>query len=353
MKKILLFVLSVLMLLSLAACGASGTDKTASASASSSGSSPANAEPVTLRVAHGASESYHMSRAMEQFKTVAEESGLFTIQIYPNQTFGADKEMIEGVMTGDLDMAVVPTSYLTDYVPNMALIELPYMFPFRAVAVETLKDEWAQNELALLEDAGLHGFGFLENGMRNLTNSKKEIRLPSDVSGLKLRTMSVEAHVKYWNSLGASAEGSAFSELYTNLSTGVYDGQENPIAHIFSNKFYEVQKYISITEHVYTAYIPIMTADAWNSLSDEQQAVLNEAYQTAYDFQMKTIAEEEASQLQKMVDFGCVVTTLTDAEKQAWIDSAKTIHDDYRASLGAETYDAFTSAIDAAAAKVG
>lgn len=242
LKSMIASLAAAAMLFTLCACGGSAGSTAASsaAPAASGGSAAAAPKVMTLRIAHGASESYHMSRAMEEFKKVAEGSGLFKVELYPNQTFGADPEMIEGVMTGDLDMAVVPTSYLTDYAPSIALIELPYVFPSRAAAIETLKGDWAKQQMALLEESGLHAFGYLENGIRNITNSKKEIHLPADMSGMKMRTMAVEAHVKYWNSLGCSAEGSAFSELYTNLSTGVYDGQENPIAHIYANKFYEV-----------------------------------------------------------------------------------------------------------------
>ncbi len=345
-KRLLAALLTASAIFSLTACGgASGSagDK-ASGEASESGDS---GEIITLKIAHGASETYHLHRALLLFKEAVEETGRFQVEIYPNQQFGSDEEMIQGVKTGDLTMAVCPTSYLPNDVPSMALIELPYVFPNRATALATLKSDWGQKELELLEDAGLHGLGYLENGMRHITSSKKEIKTPEDLNGMKFRTMQVEAHVSFFNSLGASAEGSPFSELYTNLSTGVFDGEENPIAHIYANKFYEVQKYITLTEHVYTAYIPVMKQSFWESLSEEDQKILEDAYRQAYDCQMSLIEEEESAQLQEMEDYGCVVTYLTEEEKAAFIEAAQQTLEKYRDSLGVDVYDAFTAAVEA------
>lgn len=346
MKKISAVMLAAAMALSLTACsgssdgGAAKQDKQAGTDA-----------PVTLKIAHGASETYHLHRALLKFKDIVEETGKFKVEIYPNQQFGSDGEMIEGVKTGDLTMAVSPSSYLTDECPSMSLIELPYVYPNRETALATLNGEWGQKELAELEKAGLHGLGYMENGMRHLTNSKKEIHLPADLNGMKVRTMQVEAHVDFWNSLGCSAEGSPFSELYTNLSTGVFDGEENPIAHIYSQKFFEVQKYITLSEHVYCAYIPLVTTDFWNGLTEEQQTILNDAFKQAYDYQMELVETEEESQLKEMEAAGCIVTRLTDEEKQAFIDAAQPTLEKYREKVGAGVYDEFAQAVEKAAVK--
>lgn len=346
MKKLSAVILAAAMALSLTACsgssegGATKQDKQAGADA-----------PITLKIAHGASETYHLHRALLKFKDIVEETGKFKVEIYPNQQFGSDGEMIEGVKTGDLTMAVSPSSYLTDECPSMSLIELPYVYPNRETALATLNGEWGQKELAELEKAGLHGLGYMENGMRHLTNSKKEIHLPADLNGMKVRTMQVEAHVDFWNSLGCSAEGSPFSELYTNLSTGVFDGEENPIAHIYSQKFYEVQKYITLSEHVYCAYIPLVTTDFWNGLTEEQKTILNDAFQQSYDYQMELVETEEESQLKEMETSGCIVTRLTDEEKQAFIEAAQPTLEKYREKVGAGVYDEFAQAVEKAAVK--
>lgn len=346
MKKVTAVLLAAAMAFSATACSGSREDSSAKQE-NQSGSD----EVITLKIAHGASETYHLHRALLKFKDIVEETGKFKVEIYPAQQFGSDGEMIEGVKTGDLTMAVSPSSYLTDESPSMSLIELPYVYPNRETALATLNGEWGQKELAELEKAGLHGLGYMENGMRHLTNSKKELHLPQDLNGMKIRTMQVEAHVDFWNSLGCSAEGSPFSELYTNLSTGVFDGEENPIAHIYSQKFYEVQKYITLSEHVYCAYIPLVTTDFWNGLSQEQQDIINDAFKQSYDYQMELVETEEESQLKEMEEAGCVVTRLTDEEKQAFIDAAQPTLEKYKEKVGAEVYDNFVEAVKNAAVK--
>ena len=345
MKKMFCVVLAVLMCLSLTACGGSSSGGTAAPGSEQT----STAKPVTIKIAHGASESYHLHRALLKFKDIVEESGRFTVEIYPSSQFGNDTEMIESVKTGDLTMAVSPSSFFTDEVPSMALVELPYVFPDRAAALATLKGPWGQDQLDKMEAAGLHGLGFLENGIRHITNSKHEIHTPADLNGLKMRTMQVPAHVEYWNSVGCSAEGSPFPELYTNLSTKVFDGQENPIAHIYAQKFYEVQKYLTLSEHVYTAYIPTMTLDFWNGLSDEDRELMNKAFGACYDYQMELVASEEGEQLKEIQDYGCVVTTLPPEEQQALIQSAQPTLAKSREELGADVYDEFTTAVAEAA----
>jgi len=335
MKRLLATILSLAVCLSFAATGTAEAAKT-----------------KTLRIAHGASEAYHMHRALVVFKQEAEKSGMFTVQLYPSSQFGNDTEMIESVKTGDLTMCVSPSSFLTDEVPSMALIELPYIFPSREAAIATLDGPWGKKQLGLLGKAGLVGLGYYENGMRHVTNSKREIKLPDDLKGLKMRTMQVPAHVEYWNSVGCSAEGSPFPELYTNLSTKVFDGQENPIAHIVAQKFNEVQPFLSLTGHVYTTYVQLMTDEFWDSLSKEEQEVLQKAYAVAYKFQMDTIDKEESQQLKDIAAstaYPCKVTELTSAEKQAFIDSAQPTLKKYRERLGAEVYDEMTAAVAAAA----
>ncbi|QSQ09276.1 Solute-binding protein [Koleobacter methoxysyntrophicus] len=335
MKKALLLVLAAILLFTFSACG------TQDQKATSKG-------PKTIKIAHGASESYHMHRAWLKFKEELEKGGKFKVEIYPSSQFGNDAEMIESVKTGDLTIATPPSSFLTDEAPKMALIELPYVFPSRQAAIDTLNGEWGQARLKELEDNGLVGLGYLENGLRHLTNSKRPVRTPEDLKGLKLRTMQVPAHVYLWNDLGATAEGAPFPELYTNLSTGVFDGQENPIAHIYSQKFYEVQDYITLTGHVYTAYVPVVNIDFWNSLSEEEKREIREAFEVARKYQLSLIEEEEAQQLEEIRNnkiYPTTVIELTSEEKQKFIDAAQPTLQHYRDKLGAEAFDEFMAAV--------
>ncbi len=313
-----------------------------------SGDDNSSKDKVEIKIAHGTSESYHMHRSMEKFKEILEEDENYSVSIYPSSQFGNDIEMIAAVKNGDLTMAVPPSSFLTDEVPDIALIELPYVFEDRDVALGTLDGPWGQNQLDALKDSNLLGMGYLENGLRHLTNSKRVVRTPEDLDGLKLRTMQVPAHVYLWNDLGATAEGAPFSELYTNLSTKVFNGQENPIAHIYSQKFYEVQDYITLTGHVYTAYLPVMDLNYWNSLTEEQQTTINEAFLEAKQYQLEIILEEEGGQLEEIAQnttYPTEIIELTSEEKKAFMEAAKPTLNHYRNELGEDAFDNFMKAI--------
>lgn len=301
-----------------------------------------------ITIAHGTSESFHMHKALLEFEKKLEETGKFDVTIYPSSQFGNDTEMIESVKTGDITIAVPPSPFLTDERKEIALIELPYVFPSKEVAIKTLDGEWGKKQLDALKNSGLHGLGYLESGMRHLTNSKKPVRTPKDLRGLKLRTMQVPAHVDFWNSLDCSAEGAPFPELYTNLSTKVFDGQENPIAHIYSQKFYEVQKYITLTEHAYTVYIPVMQEEFWQSLSNEEQNIINTALESAHKYQFDLIQKEEEKQLKEIAankTYPCEIIELTKEEKQMFIDAAQPTLEKYKLEVGEESFNEFMDAI--------
>lgn len=307
-----------------------------------------SAEKVKVQIAHGASDGYHMHRALLQMKNELEKSGRYTVRIFPSSQMGNDIEMIETVSTGDVDIVLSPSSFFTKHSNRMNFIELPYVYPSREVAIEVLNGEWGDKALSELESKGLVGLGYMENGLRHLTNNKAEVVGPNDLKGMKLRTMQVPAHVEFWNLTGASASGSPFAELYTNLSTGVFDGQENPVAHIYSQKFNEVQKNMTLTGHVYTAYVAATNKDWWDSLSDENRKEIQSAFDNAYAYQLELIEQEENKQLEEMQAKGLKVKSLTPAQVQEWMAVAAPMNQKYASDVGQDLYEEFVQAINAA-----
>ncbi len=305
---------------------------------------------VRIQIAHGASEGYHMHRALVKMKEELEKSGGFDVRIFPSSQFGNDTEMIESVTTGDLNMAFSPSSFFTKHSKRMNFIELPYVFPSREAAIKTLGSDWGIKALDELHASGLVGVGFMENGLRHLTNSKREVALPTDLKGMKLRTMQVPAHVEFWNLTGASASGSPFPELYTNLSTGVFDGQENPIAHIYTQKFYEVQKFLTLTGHVYTTYVGVTNKSWWDKLPVDTQKQVKQAVDNAYVYQLKLIDDEEKKQLETMSK-SLVVKILTPAQIDEWMKLAAPLNQKYATKIGQDIYNEFLAAIKVASGK--
>ena len=242
------------------------------------GSAMASKKTV-IKIGHGANEKYHMHRAILEFKRLVEEGsdGRFEVQVFPSSQMGPDREMIEGVQTGVLEMCVPPSSFFPGWDQAFSVIELPFMYPNKEVALEVLHSQRGSEMLKRLEKLDLVGLGWLENGTRHVTNNVRPIHNPDDLQGVKLRTMKVPAHVDTFKALGANPTPMNFGEVYSGLQQGVIDGQENPVAHIYSQRFFEVQKHMSLTGHVFTVYIPVISKPFYDSLSPKDQQLLRES----------------------------------------------------------------------------
>lgn len=311
-------------------------------------STAAIAETV-IKVGHGANEQYHMHRALLKFEELVEagSDGEIDVQIFPSSQMGPDREMIEGVQTGVLEMAVPPSSFFAGWDPAFAVIELPYMYSSKDIALATFESETGDQMLERLQNQGLVGLGWLENGLRHVTNNVRPIKTPEDLEGVKLRTMKVPAHVDTFTTLGANPTPMNFGEVYSALQQGVIDGQENPIALIDSQRFYEVQEHVSLTGHVFTVYIPVISQDFFSSLSAEHQALVQESMTAASAYQQELVNGEEAGQLQKIRDAGVNVVDLSPEERAVFAEKTESVRAAYRDTVGAEAYDAWVAAVAA------
>lgn len=311
----------------------------------------ASAETV-IKIGHGTNEQYHMHRALLRFEELVESrsNGEFDVQIFPSSQMGPDREMIEGVQTGVLEMAVSPSSFFAGWDPAFAVIELPYMYPSKAAALEVLNGATGQSMLDRLEKQGLVGLGWMETGMRHISNNVRPITTPDDLEGIKLRTMKVPAHVDTFKALGANPTPMNFGEVYSALQQGVIDGQENPVALIDSQRFYEVQKHVSLTGHVFTVYIPVVGQWFWSGLSEDQQTLLRDAMHDAAIYQQDLVDAEESAQLQTIRDAGVSVVELSPAQRQVFSDQTQEVRAAYRKDVGEEVFDGWVDAVAAAGA---
>lgn len=302
---------------------------------------------TTIRIGHGANENYHLHRALEKFKEDVEtkSQGEFEVQIFPSSQMGPDREMIEGVQSGMLQMAVSPSSFYSSWDASFDVVELPFIYPSKQVALDTVHSDAGNQMLDRLNNMNLQGLGWLENGVRHVSNNKRPITSPEDLQGLKIRTMKVPAHVKTFNSLNATATPMNFGEVYSGLQQGVVDGQENPIAHIYSQRFYEVQDYVSLTGHVITFYIPAMNLEFWHSLSQDDQQLISTAMRDAEIYQQELVSQEEGAQIESFKKSGTQVNSLTEADLQQFIDATEPVRQEYKNKLGADVYDTWMKAI--------
>ena len=269
------------------------------------------AAPLTLRFAHFAQEDHPANIAAKQFasRVEARTNGAIKIAIFPNNQLGGPPEQAQQIKLGTIDMGLPTQGQLDKYDTAFATIELPFILDSPAHAFRTL-DGPAMEWLAPLAEK--QGFVLLRNweyGFRNVTNSVRPINSPDDVKGLKLRTppeLQIQAAME---ALGATVQAIAFPELYLALSQKVVDGEENPIAVIFFNKYYEVQKHLAMTRHVYNNMIHTIGVNSWKKLGPERQAIFREESTTAGDLMRKLIADDEAEQIKKLVAAGMQMTT--------------------------------------------
>lgn len=251
---------------------------------------------VTLKLGHAAPESDLQQNMSLFFKKEVEArtGGDVKVNIFPSGLLGNDAQMIDGTRSGILDLSMVGLNNFSGLMPESAAFTLPFMFPNRETAYKVLDGEVGKSVLTDMEKFGLKGLGYPENGYRNMTNSRGPIRVPADVKGLQMRVNGSKALNDMFNSLGANPQQIPVAELYTALETGVVDAQDHPIGVTLSFKFYEVQQYLSMTQHAYSPLVVTMNLNKFNDLSKEQQAVITSVAAEAVAMQRElSIAKED------------------------------------------------------------
>ena len=270
---------------------------------------------VTLKLAHPVPEADLQQNLALEFKRVVEEKtgGEVTVQIFPNGQLGNDQQMIDGTRSGIIDVTLIGLNNYTGLVPEAGAFELPFVFPTREVAYKALDGAPGQAVAAQMETHGLKLLGYGENGYRNMTNNKGPIRAPEDLKGLRMRVNNSKALNDMFELLGANPQQLPVAELYTALETGVVDAQDHPIGVVVSFKFNEVQKYLSLTQHAYSALGLTMNKAKFDARTPEQQAAVTEAAKAAIDLQRGLVQAKEEEMIAGLEAEGMEVNRDVDA----------------------------------------
>lgn len=298
------------------------------------------AEPeILLRAGHSSALTSTGHKALELLDQRLQErtDGRVGVQIFPNSQLGGEREQIESIQLGNLDMAYVSSAPVASFDQRLFALDLPFVFQDRDAVFRVLDGEIGHELLTGLQDVGLVGLAFWENGFRQLTNSKKEIRTPADLAGMKMRTMENEVHIAAWREIGANPSPLAFSELFTALQQGTFDAQEGPINLFYDMKFNEVQKYISKTNHLYGAWILLMSPDSLAKLSDADREIFLQAVAETTADQRRFALEADAAAEAAMPEI--TFTTLTPEELKAFSDKMPPVYDLVRKKIGPELVD--------------
>jgi tripartite ATP-independent transporter DctP family solute receptor len=284
---------------------------------------------MTLKLATVTPTKHAYNDGAREFARLVKEgtNGEVEIKVYPGGQLGkGERELLEGMQMGIIDIAVTSTGPLSNFSPDMGVVDLPFLFLSNEHVDKVLDGPVGRNLLDGLEKANLKGLAFMENGFRNFTNSARPLEKPEDLKGLKFRTMENPVHLASVRSIGAQAVPMSWGEVYTSLQTGVIDGQENPVAIIWVNKMNEVQKYLSLTGHFYSPAPLTMSKRKFDKLKPEWQELFIKAALEAAAFERKVIRDAEIKQVEDLKSWGMDVRTV---DKQLFVEAMKPAYTDF------------------------
>lgn len=299
---------------------------------------PAGFQDRTLRVSNGVSEDHPNGDGEKKMAQCAAEKsgGKMKIRLFWNGTLGNELATIQQVRTGSLEMVLASPAPMTGIVPELGVLDLPFLFDNNAEARRVLDGkigDWLGEKMAA---AGLINLAWMESGFRHTTNSRKPINKWEDFQGIKLRVMQSPIFIDTFKALGANSVPMAFSEVYSALEMKAVDGQENPVNNIENMKFYEVQKYLSFTKHSYTPTHVMVSKKLWDTMSPVEQKTLKDCAIEGRDVQRKVNADAEAKSIEMMKSKGVQVNDVTPAELARIREKTKPIGDAYAAKLNPE-----------------
>ncbi|EWH00898.1 TRAP transporter substrate-binding protein [Halomonas sp. BC04] len=267
------------------------------------------AQEITL--GHTLSATSHYAVGAQAFKAKLEElsDGAFTVNEHTSGSLGGEREMIEGLQIGTVDLVITSTGPLGNFVPETYVLDLPFLFEDYDQARCVLDGELGDELLGKVGQHDLVGLAWTENGFRHLTNSRREVLSPADADGLRVRTMENEVHQEAFRQLGARPTPMAFPELFTALQQGTVDGQENPITVIVATNFWEVQDHLSLTGHVYSPAILLGSPIMFDGLSEEEQEWFREAARASAEATRGEVSRLEEEGVALLEENGMTVQT--------------------------------------------
>jgi tripartite ATP-independent transporter DctP family solute receptor len=261
-------------------------------------------------------------------------NGRFKCQHFPNSALGGEREQTEALQLGTQELVNTSTGPIGNFVPEVKIVDIPFLFRDYDHARKVMDGPIGQEILTKFPSKDIIALAWTENGFRHMTNSKRSIVTPADTKGLKMRTMENKVHMDAYRAFGILPTPMAFPELFGALQQGTVDGQENPIPVILSAKFAQVQKYLSLTSHVYSPSLLLLSPKIWNKLSDADKKIFVDAARKASTAQRKKVNDDEASGIAQLEAQGMTVTKNVD--RTAFQAALKATYESYAKEFGAE-----------------
>ena len=297
-------------------------------------------KPRIVRFGYGLVDDSNQGRAVRLFAKEVEKAtgGKMKVRGIGNAALGSDTQMQQALIGGAQEMMVGSTATLVGVAPQMALWDTPFLINNTKEADALLDGPVGDKVRATLEPKGIVGLVYWENGFRNLTNNKHPVTKLEDMNGIKLRVMQNNVFLDSFKALGANAVPLPFSELFTALETKAVDGQENPYNTVVSSKFYEVQKYLTVTNHVYSPWMVSVSKKWWDGLSKDEQKVIMDAAKKARDFERKDTRDEAAKALADLKTKGMQVNELSAAEAGRMRDKLTQVNASVATTVGMDLW---------------
>jgi len=294
--------------------------------------STAWAQEVRINLAHGGDPVHPWHAAAQSFAAeVAEKSGgAIAVSVFTAGQMGSDREMLEATQSGSLQMSAVSTMAMSGFEPSLQIFDLPYLMPSYEAAYKVLDGEIGTKVAETLVSKGVRNLAYWENDYRQLSNNVRPIEKAADIAGLKIRVPETPILISWLENLKAIPTPIAYTELYTSLQQGVVDGQDNGIFLSHSAKYFEVQKFYTLTNHIYAPVAFLINEGFYQNLSEAHRAIIAEASVNARDFQRKLSAELRDTRLAEMKAAGLTVTELSPEALAEFRTSALPVYDTVR-----------------------
>ena len=303
---------------------------------------------VTGKLGHAMPDSHPQALAMNKFVELVGKYTNNNVQLkaFHGAMLGSDEKQLQGVQAGTQELYIGTIAPLSMRIKEVQVWDLPFMFANTKEVYALLDGKSSKMIFDKLEGTGLHGLMWTGMGFRNLSNSKRPVTNLEDINGLKIRVMANPVALETWKTLGANAVPMAFSEVFTALEIKAIDGQENPLVHMYSNKMHEVQKYISLTNHVYTPVALVVSQKFWDKLSAADKAGIQKAADEAKLLQRQLLDEGDKAVIKKFEEAGVKVNAIAPADLAKIQDKVSSVVTKFAPQIGEEFIKGFYAEID-------
>ena len=303
---------------------------------------PLAAAPIVIKFSHVVAENTPKGQMANKFKELVDQrlAGKVVVEVYPNSQLFGDNKVLQAMLLGDVQLAAPSLSKFKSFTKKLQLFDLPFLFKDMEAVERFQNSEHGQELLNSMRKRGLVGLGYIHNGLKQLSSSQP-LKVPADASGLKFRIMTSDVLAAQFEAVDAAPLKKPFSEVFTLLQTKAIDGQENTWSNIYSKKFFEVQPYITESNHGLLGYMVVTSAEFWMDLPDDIRGEVKKALDEAIVFGNQVAAQKAIDDRQKILDSGRTELISLSAEERAqWVEVMKPVWKQFEGDIGKELIDA-------------